>query len=119
VSDDDHLDRVLAEPRTGGPGFDYVVNLAAETAHGKSEEMYNKMVAAAGKLGAAAAASGVCRKFIHVSTAQVYKGDKSRASKEDSPVAPWTVQAEYMLRSEDAVKVRAGWRAGGVLARRR
>lgn len=105
VSDDEHLDRVFAEPSTGGPGFDYVINLAAETGHGKSDEMYQKMVDGVTKLAQGAAASGVCKKFVHVSTAQVYKGDKGKASKEASPIQPFTVQAEYMLRSEDAVKV--------------
>ena len=96
---------MFAEPRTGGAGFDYVVNLAAETAHGKSDEMYQKMVDGAAKLGAAAAASGTVKKFIHVSTAQVYKCDKGKAAKESGSTSPWTVQAEYMLRSEEAVKV--------------
>jgi nucleoside-diphosphate-sugar epimerase len=110
VSDDDHLERVFAEPRSGGPGFDYVVNLAAETAHGKSDELYQKTVDGAGKLATYAASSGTVKKFVHVSTAQVYKGDRGKppACREDAPTSPWTVQAEYMLRSEDAVKAVGG-----------
>ena len=107
MSDDEYLDKVFGEPRTGGAGFEYVVNLAAETAHGKSDELYQKMVDGAAKLAAAALATGVLKKFVHVSTAQVYKCDKGRPAREDGAVAPYTVQAEYMLRSEDAVKVRS------------
>ena len=106
VSDEEHLDRVLAEPRTGGR-WDYIINLAAETAHGKSDEMYEKMVTAAGKLAEGAVAGGA-KKFVHVSTAQVYKSDGARAAREDAPTAPWTVQAEYMLNSEAAVRGVAG-----------
>lgn len=40
-----------AEPRSGGY-FDYVVNCAAETAHGKAPAFYEKMVTIAAKLGA-------------------------------------------------------------------
>ena len=108
ISDEEHLDRVLAEPLSGGAFFDYVVNLAAETAHGKSDEMYAKMVDGAARLGAGAArlgSGGVLKKFVHVSTAFVYKSDRSRPAREaDGSIAPWTQQAEYMLRSEDALR---------------
>jgi hypothetical protein len=42
-----------AEPRSGGAAFfDYVVNVAAETAHGKPTELYQKMVDGAARLAA-------------------------------------------------------------------
>ena len=109
VSDDEHLDRVFAPPCSGGAGFDVVVNCAAETAHGKSDEIYQKMVDGAAKLAAGAAASGTCKRFVHLSTAQVYRGDSAKApAREDAALAPWTTQAAYMLRSEEAVRSVAG-----------
>ena len=50
---------LAAEPRTGG-WFDYVVNVAAETAHGKSAAFYEKMVTIATKLGAGAFLESLC-----------------------------------------------------------
>ena len=47
--------------------------------------------------GAWRASGGTLTKFVHVSTASVYKGDGSRAAREDARLAPLTQQAEYSL----------------------
>jgi len=43
------------------------------------------------------------KKFIEISTAQVYDADK-HAHNEDSKTNPWTVQAKYRLKAEDILK---------------
>lgn len=104
-ADDEHIDRIFSESRLGG-GWDYVVNLVAETAHGKPESFYEKMVDAATKLGQAAAREGV-KKFVHLSTAHVYESSKKPVG-EAGKVAPWTQQAEFSLRSEVALSAIRG-----------
>lgn len=110
VSDDDMLGQAFAPPSSAAGGasgnWDFVVNLAAETALGKSESFYQKAVDGAAKSGAIAASIGV-RKYVFVSSASVYKSDKS-ASKEDGKIAPWTSVAESMARAEAALTAVAG-----------
>lgn len=106
VADDEYYDKITADSRVGG-GFDYVVNLAAETAHGKKDEFYQKMVDGTAKLAAAARRMGV-KKFIQVSTAHVYKSGNARPATPEAALAPWTQQAEYSLRAEAAAKAVAG-----------
>lgn len=85
-----------------GDHFDYVINLAAETKYGQTPEVYNeKILDLANKVGNAAKAHGV-EKFIEVSTAQVYDSG-SKASKEDSKIKPWTSQAVYKHKAEEAL----------------
>ena len=44
------------------------------------------------------ASGGTLKKFVHVSTAGVYKSDAVHPAREvDGRIAPWTVQAEYSL----------------------
>lgn len=105
LSEDDHLERAVSEAKTGG-NFDYVVNLVGETQHGKKDEFYQKMVDVAQKLGKAAVDMNV-RKFVHLSTAQVY-ASSSKAVKEDGKIAPWTQQAEYSLKAEQALQSISG-----------
>ena len=109
LAEDDGIDRAFAPPRAGG-SWDFVVNLAAETAHGKPAEFYEKGVAAAGKAAAAAAApdAGV-RKFIQLSSAFVYKPEASSGGTgEDGRVEPWTEPARACARAEDAARGVAG-----------
>ena len=101
-----HFATLAAEPRSGGSFFDYVVNCAAETAHDKSPEMYAKMVDGAARLAAGClrVGGGTMKKFVHLSTAHVYKSSRSAPARESGALGPWTQQAEYMLRSEDALR---------------
>jgi len=49
------------------------------------------------------AAEQKVKKFVEVSTAQVYSSDK-KASNEDGKLAPWTVLAKYRLEAESELK---------------
>ena len=83
--------------------WDYAINLAAETKCGQSEAVYeDKIQNLAIKVGEAAKAHGV-KKFIQLSTAQVYEGKKD-ASKEDGKTGPWTTIAQYHLKAEESLK---------------
>jgi nucleoside-diphosphate-sugar epimerase len=89
--------------------WDFVVNLAAETALGKRDDFYQKAVDGAAKSGALAAGlaaggggTGRLKKYVFVSSASVYE-PTAAASREDAPLAPWTAVAESMLRCERAL----------------
>jgi nucleoside-diphosphate-sugar epimerase len=124
VSEDDMLEAAFAPPRGdagggggggggagggAGGGWDYVVNLAAETALGKKDEFYEKGVAGAGKAAAAAARVGGVKKFVHVSTASVYKPAASaRGTAEGGKVEPWHAAGAAAARAEDAARAGGG-----------
>lgn len=50
-----------------------------------------------------AASIGV-KKYIEVSTAQIYKPSSKTPAKENSPLAPWTLLAKYKKQAEDEIK---------------
>jgi len=80
-----------------------VINLAAETKYGQSEEVYQqKVVDVAVKIGTAAKEHNV-PKFIEVSTAGVYKAGKG-AKNEASKPKPWTKLASAKLVAEQKLK---------------
>jgi len=90
-----------------GSKFDYVVNLAAETRYGQTEEVYaEKVLDLSVKCATEALKQGV-KKFVEVSHAQVYAADK-KASSEDGKLSPWTNQAKYKLKAEEALKEMKG-----------
>lgn len=98
VSKPDHVARIFKDTK-----YDYVFNLCGETRFGQSEKDYQlKCVETADRCAKAAAEHGV-KKFIEVSTAQVYKSDKS-ASTETAPLKPWTMQATKRLEAEQRVQ---------------
>ncbi len=70
----EHAEKVLLEEK----GFDYVFNLCGETRFGMDAGEYQKKcvdtAVACGKV-----AAGKVKKWVEVSTAQVYKSDKARA----------------------------------------
>jgi nucleoside-diphosphate-sugar epimerase len=99
IADEEMCEKAFAEAKGGG-AFDYVVNLAAETAYGKAESFYAKTVDGAALAGKFALLTGV-KRFVHVSTASVYKpAASSTGTAEDGKMAPWTTVAESMLKSE-------------------
>lgn len=65
----------------GGP-VDYVFNLAAATKYSQAPEVYKENVVDTAKTAANAAAKNKVKRFIHVSTAQVYEDGKE--AKEDA-----------------------------------
>lgn len=79
--------------------YDIVINLAAETKYGQSDEVYKERVLTITLNCAHLAAKMSVKKFIEVSTAQVYDSGKS-ASKENSKLSPWTLIAKYKLQGE-------------------
>ena len=80
--------------------FDFCINLAAETKYGQSEEVYKEGVMKVSLNCARQAAQSGVKRFIEVSTGQVYAGDK-KGSKEDGKTSPWTLQAKYKLKVEE------------------
>lgn len=79
--------------------WDIVYNLAAETKYGQTEEVYKEKVLDVLKKCSAEAEKLGVKKWVEVSTAQVYDA-KSKASKEDAKLKPWTNLAKYKLEAE-------------------
>lgn len=90
-----------------GLPFDVVINCAALTKYGQSEEVYEENVKALTVTCANMAATTKVGIFIEVSTAQVYSGGK-KASNEESKVKPWTLLATKKLDAERALAGIAG-----------
>ncbi|KAI9094380.1 hypothetical protein DFS34DRAFT_643409 [Phlyctochytrium arcticum] len=89
--------------RDDGKEFDYVINLAAETKYGQSDEVYDERTY---QLSVAVAKEAAKRKiplFLEVSTAQVYESDK-KPSREDSKIKPWTAVAKSKFKAEEELK---------------
>ena len=96
-----HLDKVFGKDGEAVEGrYDFVFNLAAETRLGQSELLYDERCRKLSKLCAERSAKGRVKRFIEVSTALVYKAQKSRAHKEDGILDPWTLQAKAKLAAE-------------------
>lgn len=103
-------------------GWDYVFNVAGETKYSQADEVYDEnILSVATTCGKAAAKVGV-KRFIEVSTAQVYSSEK-KASNESAKVnidvkekekdgkkhkdfsgTPWTKLASYRLLAENALR---------------
>jgi len=90
-------------PKEGDEKFDIVINFAAETKYGQTEEVYAEKVLGLSKRAAETAVEFGVAKFIEISTAQVYSEGK-KASKEDAKLSPWTNLAKYKLQAENALK---------------
>jgi nucleoside-diphosphate-sugar epimerase len=95
-SEEEYLDRLFED------GFDFIVNMAAETDLNKAESFHAKAVDITLKVATAAAKTG-CKRFIQVSTASVY-ASSSKAATEAAKTAPWTTIAEYAFKAEEALK---------------
>jgi len=86
-----------------GGKYDYVINLAAVTKYSQAKEVYDaNIVDVAATTSAEAKASGTVKRFIHVSTGQVYKTKKP--ANEQQKVDPWTAIAVAHLEAEGKVK---------------
>lgn len=83
--------------------FDLVYNLATETKYSQSDEVYKERVIDVALSCAREAAKTGVKKFIHLSTAQVYNCDKGISS-ENSKLAPWTALGRYNLLAEKAMR---------------
>jgi len=99
LTKDDHIKRVF----TAEHKWDYVINLCGETRFGLMEAEYKlKCLDSATKCSKYAKEQGV-GKWVEVSTAQVYDPSKT-ASTEESKLKPWTLQAQYRRKAEEAVQ---------------
>lgn len=83
--------------------IDFVINLAAETKYSQTDAVYKEnIIDVAVTCGNAAAKVG-CKRFIEVSTSQIYSADK-KASNEDEKLKPWTKMAEAKMKAEEELK---------------
>jgi len=82
---------------------DYVFNLAGETKYSQTEEVYKENIIDVSITCAKAAVKYDVKRFIEVSTSQVYSGDK-KASSEDDKTKPWTKLASAKLKAEEELK---------------
>jgi len=96
-------DRVAKAFDTTDFNIDFVVNLAAETKYSQTDEVYKEnIIDVAVTCGKAAAKVGV-KRFIEVSTSQIYNADK-KASSEDDKTKPWTKMAEAKMKAEEELR---------------
>jgi len=86
-----------------GKKYDYVINLAAETKYGHNDEVYKERVHHLSMACAREAVKHNIKKFIEVSTAQVYE-PTSKPKSEDGKLDPWTNIAKYKLQVEQDLK---------------
>jgi nucleoside-diphosphate-sugar epimerase len=107
LSQDAHVTRAF-DDKNGS--WDMVINLAAETRYGQDEKVYTEKVVGIVKKCAAEAAKRGVKRWVEVSTAQVYEEGK-KPSKEDGKCKPWTklarakLEAETVLREQKAFEV--------------
>jgi nucleoside-diphosphate-sugar epimerase len=87
-----------------GSTWDLVVNLAAETKYGQTEEVYKEKVLDVCQKCAAEAKELKVKKWVEVSTAQVYAPPKKGGNKEDAKLDPWTKLAKFKLDAENFLK---------------
>ena len=86
-----------------GGTFDYVVNCGVGVRYGQAEEVYKESVLQLDLNCAKKAGELKVKKYIQISTGQVYSSDK-KASDEESKVSPWTLVAKYKLKVEEELK---------------
>jgi nucleoside-diphosphate-sugar epimerase len=110
LTKDMHLEKVF-QLGPNGEGFDYVINAAAETRNGLSEDIYNNRIL---ELSVKCAekclimnekcSSNELKKWIELSSCQVYTSQNRRPAKEDNNKKPWTIHAKYKLLAEEALQ---------------
>jgi len=87
----------------GGITWDLVVNLAGETKYSQTDEVYKENIIDVSVACANAAAKRNVKRFIEVSTAQVYDSGK-KASVEDDKIKPWTKLAKAKYQAEEELR---------------
>jgi nucleoside-diphosphate-sugar epimerase len=88
----------------GGRDFDYVFSCAAECKYGQEEPIYQeKLHDVLLKIGQEAVKHKGLKKFVHLSTAQIYEPGK-KPSKEGSDIGPWTGVAKMHLKAEETLR---------------
>jgi len=79
--------------------FDYVINLAGETKYSQAEAVYQENIIGVSLTCAKEAAKQGVKRFIEVSTAQVYESG-SKPRKESAKIKPWTGIAKAKYEAE-------------------
>jgi nucleoside-diphosphate-sugar epimerase len=103
----DLLREAHVKERAFNEPVDYVFNVCGETKSGMDEKEYQlKNVVTAKNAGQAAFEMKV-KKFVEVSSAQVYDAS-SKPTSEDGKIAPWTAQAKYRYEAENELKAIQG-----------
>lgn len=87
----------------GNKTYDYVINVAAETKYGHNDEVYKERVHHLSITCAKEAAKRGVRRFIEVSTAQVYEAS-NKPKNESGHLDPWTNIAKWKLQVENDLK---------------
>jgi nucleoside-diphosphate-sugar epimerase len=100
-----HVEKVFEHD---GGNWQYVINCAAVTKYSQGKEVYEANIVQVAKLTSAAAIKHKCRRYIHVSTAQVYNPPSKAAAKETSELKPWTDMARAHNEAEAVLKACAG-----------
>jgi len=98
-----HVEKAFTK---AGVKFDYVINLAAVTKYSQAKEVYSANIVDVAKATAAESAKQNVKRYIHVSTGQVYKTKKP--ANEDTKPEPWTAIAAAHLEAEGHVKGTSG-----------
>jgi nucleoside-diphosphate-sugar epimerase len=89
-----------------GGKYDYVINLAAVTKYSQAKEVYDANIVEVAHVTATEALAQGVKRYIHVSTGQVYKAKKP--ADEKTKPDPWTAIAVAHLEAEGKVKAVAG-----------
>jgi len=100
-----HVDKVF---EFDGGNWQYVINCAAVTKYSQGKEVYDANIVQVAKLTSAAASKHKAKRYIHVSTAQVYKPSSKNPCDESRELAPWTDIARAHVEAETAIKGVAG-----------
>jgi len=100
-----HVDKVFEYE---GGNWQYVINCAAVTKYSQGKEVYAANIVQVATLTAEAAAKHKVKRYIHVSTAQVYNPPSKAAAKETNELKPWTDIARAHAEAEAAIKNVAG-----------
>ncbi|GMI14846.1 hypothetical protein TrVE_jg12831 [Triparma verrucosa] len=102
------LDKAFSHPSGDASAkWDLIVNLAAETANGCSHSTYEARCLNLSKNCAEYASTQLSAPptlYVEMSTAAVYASQSRTPAKEDAQLSPWTIQAQYKLKAEEAVK---------------
>jgi len=83
--------------------FDYVFNAAGETKYSQADAVYQENIIDVSTTCATEAAKRGIKKFIEISTAQIYESN-SKQKKEDGKLKPWTGIAKAKLAAEETLK---------------
>ncbi|KAK9503946.1 hypothetical protein O3M35_010398 [Rhynocoris fuscipes] len=87
-----------------GVKFDYVINCACETKPGQTELVYEEGVFKVSTNCAESAARNNVRRYVEISSGQMYSSDKMEHNEDDDKVDPWTYIAKFKYKVEQELK---------------